>query len=95
MTKKEKIEYLKAAEMAFREKPSIANHNHAGLCDYLARVFSLDEYQICEILDRKFRVYEFTFCNGLDQLKAYILPELRFERADWCKSEIERLERGE
>jgi hypothetical protein len=98
MTTQEKIKYLKAAEIAFRKEPSLRYFNGGGLCLYFDKIHDLNSDEIKGILGKKYHSYRFTFCGLLSQRAVYEeYPEgredLKFERADWCKAEIERLEK--
>ena len=95
MTTQEKIDYLKAAENAFRKEPDFGHRNNEGLCLYLDKILDLNSDKIEEILGEKYH-FKYTFCGSLSQRAVYQeYPEgredLKFERADWCKAEIERL----
>ena len=100
MTKEEKITYLKAAEKVFRKEPKFSKSNHGGLCVYFDKIHDLNVDEIKGILGEKHQFNRYTFCGLLSQSTVYAeYPEgredLKFERADWCKAEIERLEREE
>lgn len=100
MTTKDKIKYLKAAEKAFRKEPGIMLMNTKGLCLYFREICKLNDHQIKGILGKKFAKH-YTFGSrytlhdgGRSQRDIYSLKRksFYFERADWCASEIKRLE---
>ena len=95
MTTQEKIDYLKAAEIAFRKEPNFCSYNLLGLCAFFYDAFKLKQYEIEDLLREKDIDNYYKFGKHMTQYKIYRdgREYLKFERADWCKAEIERLEK--
>jgi hypothetical protein len=94
MTTTDKIRYLKAAEAAFRNKPSQKDGNYLGLCSYFYVIHKMSLTDLLELIGDRFHYTGYTFGKGQPQYLLYDRlssnDALLYERADWCRTQIER-----
>jgi len=92
------IKILEDAERDFRKPPNVMIDNHSGLCFYIRSHKLIKHYSnfdkteyIKKILGDYYSENSYTFCDNNSQDKVWRknYPDMKYERAAWCKKRLE------